>query len=97
MSEITRIVRLSFAPENTSAFVEIFKESRDLIRARKGCIHLELNKDIDHANVYYTISRWESPDDLDSYRQSELFKTTWAKTKVLFNDKPVAYSVRKIM
>ena len=33
--------------------------------------------------------------DLENYRNSALFKNVWAKTKVLFNDKPQAWSVNK--
>jgi hypothetical protein len=29
---------------------------------------------------------------LENYRNSDLFKTTWAATKALFNDKPMAFS-----
>jgi heme-degrading monooxygenase HmoA len=41
----------------------------------------------------FTVSIWESEDDLNAYRNSELFENTWAKTKVLFNDKPEAWSL----
>jgi len=34
---------------------------------------------------------------LEAYRQSELFKNVWSKTKPLFNDKPQAWSVDKIV
>ncbi|MFM1898201.1 MAG: hypothetical protein RL577_441, partial [Bacteroidota bacterium] len=39
-----------------------------------------------------TLSRWESVDDLERYRNSQLFEETWAKTKVLFDRKPEAFS-----
>lgn len=93
---ITRIVRLSFEPNKVETFLEIFRDSKMLIRAFEGCQHLELNKDIHHENVYYTLSKWSSPDALEAYRHSDLFKTTWAKTKVLFNAKAVAYSIMQV-
>ena len=35
-------------------------------------------------------------DDLNNYRNSELFKDVWSKTKILFNKKPEAWSTKKI-
>ena len=90
---ITRIVRMGFMEDKTQTFEEIFQNSRELIRARQGCLYLSLHQDEDNKQVYYTISRWDSPADLEAYRQSELFKTTWAATKILFSAKPIAYSL----
>ena len=93
---IIRIVRLSFEPNLVTDFLHIFDESKAFILGFDGCEHLELLQDIHHDNVYYTYSKWISPDALESYRHSELFKSTWAKTKVLFNAKPVAYSIQQV-
>lgn len=93
MSEVTRIVRLSFMPEKINEFIDIFESSKTLIRHFKGCKHLALKKDFHNTNVYYTYSVWENQQALDAYRDSELFKTTWAKTKILFDNKPFAFSL----
>ena len=52
---------------------------------------------IDKTNpeIFFTYSYWENKQDLENYRNSELFKDVWAKTKVFFNDKPLAWSVDK--
>jgi heme oxygenase (mycobilin-producing) len=91
--EILRIVRLTFHPENVDAFIDIFSESKDLIGAFDGCIEVKLKKDQELQNVYYTVSKWKSNDHLNTYRKSELFEKTWAKTKKLFSDKPKAFSL----
>ena len=39
---------------------------------------------------------WESEEDLENYRKSELFTEVWDFTKQLFNDKPEAWSVDKL-
>ena len=36
-------------------------------------------------------------EDLENYRHSELFQNIWAETKVFFNDKPLAWSVDKVV
>lgn len=93
---ITRIVRMSFEPETTDQFQEIFNHSKLKIRAMQGCKYLSLHQDHHLSNVFYTISKWDSQEDLDNYRKSEVFEATWAKTKVLFNDKPMAHSLEEI-
>jgi len=62
----------------------------------RGCQYLELMRDLNQANIYMTHSHWESASDLNNYRDSEFFKTTWAKTKVLFAEKPLAFSVESL-
>lgn len=89
---INRIVRLSFEPANVEAFLQIFEDSKLMIAAFPGCEGLSLLRDANHAHVFYTYSLWLSANDLEAYRQSALFKTTWAATKALFNDKPMAFS-----
>ncbi len=91
---ITRIVRMEFDPEKVDAFRQIFDEVKAKIRAFEGCDHLELHRDDDEANVLYTVSYWASADDLERYRRSELFTTTWARTRELFKGRGSAYSLR---
>ena len=83
---------MTFEPELVSEFLTIFEESKLLIRAFKGCNHLELLQVTDATNIICTLSFWDSEDSLNNYRQSELFKTTWAKTKALFAEKAEAIS-----
>lgn len=93
-SSILRIVRLSFVEEEIATFIKIFNESQPKIEAFEGCISVQLKKDYHHNNIFYTISHWENHEALDKYRESELFKTTWTKTKALFNDKPQVFSLK---
>jgi heme-degrading monooxygenase HmoA len=90
---IKRIVKLTFQPEQTADFQAIFESSKALIRSFPGCTHLELWRDKNQPEVFFTYSYWEDENALDRYRHSDLFKRTWAKTKVLFGDKPKAWSV----
>lgn len=92
---LIRVVRMTFQPDKLTEFEAIFLASRDKIRAFPGCRFLELWQDLDNPNVRITHSHWESAAALEAYRNSELFKTTWAATKVLFADKPLAFSATK--
>ena len=89
---LLRLVRMTFRPEALEAFLEIFDASAPQIRAAPGCHHLELWQDARYPNIVTTFSRWHDADALDRYRHSELFKTTWAKTKPLFAAPPRAFS-----
>ena len=88
---------MSFAKENVDAFLENFNENKEKIRAVEGCEFLQLLNDKDNNNIFFSYSFWNRQEDLDNYRKSELFKSVWAKTKVLFSDKPEAWSVEKVV
>lgn len=90
---IVRIVRMTFRPEEVASFLNIFEESKRYIRSFEGCRHLELHRDPQNEAVYYTYSHWNSENDLNNYRDSELFGRTWKATKALFADKPMAFSL----
>jgi quinol monooxygenase YgiN len=90
---IKRIVRLSFQPEKVQEFLQIFESSKQLISNFEGCLALSLYQDYEKKNVFYTESIWKSIEHLENYRNSELFQSTWLKTKVLFNEKPQAFSL----
>lgn len=93
---IKRIVKLTFQPDNIPTFIAIFEQAKDKILAMEGCQHLELWHARQPENVFFTYSYWESEAHLNNYRHSDLFKATWAKTKILFADKPQAWSVDEI-
>ncbi len=92
---IIRIVKMTFIPERVNEFLEIFNSSKHLIRNFEGCSHLELLNEINVSNVFFTYSYWDSEDALNTYRDSELFKGVWSKTKVLFATKTEAWSVEQ--
>ena len=89
---LIRIVRMTFRAEAIPEFLRIFEESKDKIRSFPGCRHLELHRDADKSNIFCTYSHWNSSDDLNAYRQSELFGKVWPATKKLFSERPVAFS-----
>ena len=93
---LKRIVRMNFKPEKNKDFLTIFNANKMQIRTFPGCLHLELWNDKSEPNIFFTYSFWKNEAALEAYRNSELFKNTWAKTKVLFNEKPQAWSVEML-
>ncbi len=92
---IIRIVKMTFEPEQVPQFLEVFNESKELIREQSGCSHLELLRDKNSPNVFFTYSYWDDETDLQNYRNSTLFKEVWAKTKILFAAKAEAWSLEQ--
>lgn len=87
---------MTFHQENVDTFLEIFDESKVAIRQFPGCCGLKLMRNPQEENQLFTYSLWDSEDSLNAYRHSELFEITWAKTKVLFSKKPMAFSAHVI-
>ena len=83
---------MTFRPDALADFHALFEASAPEIRAFEGCRHLELWEDARYPNILTTYSHWDSADHLDAYRHSELFRTTWARTKRWFAAPPEARS-----
>ena len=92
-----RIVKMSFKPDRVDEFLSNFENSKTKIRSFKGCSLLELYRDKTNSNIFFTYSYWDSEQDLSNYKNSLLFKSVWEQTKILFNEKPVAWSVDKMV
>ncbi len=88
-----RLVKMTFHPENVTAFLENFTEVKEQIRAFPGNNHVELWQDKKSESIYFTYSIWDSEEDLENYRNSDLFKAVWSFTKPLFSSKAEAWSV----
>ncbi|GAA4452832.1 antibiotic biosynthesis monooxygenase family protein [Rurimicrobium arvi] len=91
---IKRIVQMSFQPEHIEAFRQLFEERKQTIRSFEGCHFLELWQDVNHPNIFFTHSIWESEEHLNHYRFSAFFKETWTLTKSMFAEKAQAWSVQ---
>jgi quinol monooxygenase YgiN len=90
---IIRIVKMTFREEKVEDFLKIFDASKHLIRKSEGCNHLELLRDIDNPQTFFTYSFWKDQAALDAYRSSALFASVWAETKPLFSAKAEAWSL----
>jgi len=93
---LIRIVKMSFHQENIPAFLNNFELMKEKIRNAPGNRFLELYQDTENKSIFFTYSHWDTEDDLENYRNSELFYNVWNYTKQLFNAKPEAWSVNKI-
>lgn len=92
----TRIVKMEFNSNDVPAFLANFENVKGSIRNFPGCRHLKLFRDKNDPDIFFTYSRWDSEDDLEAYRKSELFKSVWATTKKLFRSKAQAWSVDEV-
>ena len=84
---------MEFEEERIPDFLEIFTGSREKIRSFPGCTHLQLLQgEADHC-VFFTYSHWQDENDLDRYRNSDLFRGVWRNTRKLFRAAPKAWSL----
>ncbi len=88
---------MSFHEENIPKFMENFNLIKEKIRNSPGNRYLELYQDKNNPCIFFTYSFWETEEDLENYRKSALFDDVWTFTKKLFNDKPEAWSVDKLV
>ena len=93
MKMIKRIVKLTFQKDKTEKFISVFNANKQKIRSFPGCNYLEVWRSKKEPNVFFTYSFWENETALNNYRHSDVFKKTWANTKVLFADRPEAWTV----
>ena len=84
---------MEFEKELVPQFLKIFAASRERIRSFPGCTHLQLLQGEADSCVFFTYSHWEREDDLDSYRNSDLFRGVWRNTRKLFRAAPKAWSL----
>lgn len=91
---IKRIVKMNFHPDKVQEFLQWFNQHKEKIATFEGCLHLELWRDTQHPNIFYTYSIWKDEISIEKYRNSELFNKVWSYTKQLFNDKPSAFSAK---
>ena len=89
---IIRIVKMTINPDKVSEFKSIYEAGMEKIRAFDGCTHLEL---LQEDNVLMTYSYWNTPQDLENYRKSDVFKGIWSNVKPLFIEKPLAWSLKQ--
>lgn len=95
---IKRIVKLNIIRGKEVEVEAIYKQAEGKIRSMPGCLHLELFKhQVGDENSFFTISDWRSEDDLEFYRKSELFLSTWSKFKPLFSSKASAWSLTPVI
>ena len=92
-----RIVKMGFEPNKIESFLNDFELVRDKVRGYEGCLFLELYRDKNNTNQFFTYSYWENEQALENYRNSDLFKGVWKNTKQYFNQKPEAWSVDKLV
>ncbi len=91
-----RIVRMYFRPEHTTDFLSLFNEVKQPILARQGCRELRLLCDLRQPEIMSTYSVWDTEGDLEAYRNSDLFISTWNRTKVLFSRPAEAWSMEEV-
>lgn len=91
-----RIVKMHFREEAVENFLRLFWEVYPRISTFPGCGGVTLLRDKNVPEIFFTYSTWKDEASLETYRRSELFADTWAKTKALFAHRANAWSVEEV-
>lgn len=93
---IIRVVKMTFQPQQVDQFRALFKGWKVKIRGFPGNRHLELWQDAADPSVFFTYSHWDSADDLEAYRRSDVFAGVWPVVKALFAAPAQAWTVERL-
>lgn len=93
---LVRVVKMHFNASFITEFQTVFKSVHPKIANFKGCNSVKLLQDHAQPEIFFTISHWQDEEHLNNYRNSELFKTTWAIVKPNFKTKAEAWSLLDI-
>ncbi|MDB5284542.1 MAG: hypothetical protein JWO06_3617 [Bacteroidota bacterium] len=88
---------MTFRADAVPAFITAFESRKALIASFEGCAGVQLLRDLNNPNSFFTYSKWVNEDALEVYRNSILFNSTWEEVKKLFGDKPEAWSVNEFI
>ena len=84
---------MTFKDDFSNTFAEFAQTIKPKIEAVEGCLQLQMLRDAENPNIFFTYSKWESENHLNAYRKSELFGQVWPKTKTWFAEKPETWTV----
>jgi heme-degrading monooxygenase HmoA len=87
-----RIVKLTLKLEHVTDFLNHFETVKNDINAFPGCRGMRLLQEKKAGTILFTYSQWDSEDDLENYRKSELFLSIWPTVKQWFDAKAEAWS-----
>ena len=88
---------MHFTEAGVEEFLQIFDANKIAIRNFPGCTHLQLLKDSEDPTCFTTLSHWQTEQDLENYRKSELFGGVWGRVKTLFSERTQAFSLKKFI
>ncbi|MCU0327747.1 MAG: antibiotic biosynthesis monooxygenase [Chitinophagales bacterium] len=91
-----RIVKLTFIPEKTNEAIKLLKENHEKVREMPGVLSLEIIQDFVMPQIIITLSHWTNQEALESYRQSDFFKSFWQKLKPMFAEQAQVNSCEKL-
>jgi heme-degrading monooxygenase HmoA len=90
---LVRVVKMHFSLNFIDDFKFLFDSVKPLILYADGCLSVKLLQHETDLSIFFTISSWQSAEDLENYRKSDLFIKTWAKVKPHFTIKAEAWSL----
>ncbi|MEO8889391.1 MAG: putative quinol monooxygenase [Jatrophihabitantaceae bacterium] len=78
MSEINTIAIITAKPGSADAVEQALRTLAEATHGEQGCIRYTLNRGLQDPNVFVTIEKWRSQEDLDGHMASPHVAATFA-------------------
>ncbi len=93
---ITRVVKIHFQSDKINQFLQYFEGIKWKVAQQENCIGMKLLQDKNTPEIVFTYSIWKSEEDLNRYRDSELFsQEVWPTIKPWFQEKAQAWTLEE--
>ena len=79
-------IRIMFKEEKIFEFIEFLSSIREALRKEKGCLSLNLYRDIEKENSYGVISEWKTREDMDKHFKRTQFSLLVGAANTLGED-----------
>ena len=89
---VIRLVELSIQKDKLPIAKKLLEDVAPKVRNSPGCSHLRILMDLHNPARITTYSHWNTEVDLNTYRNSEIFKNFWTQIKPLFAAPAKAWS-----
>ena len=89
---IVRLVELFIQEDKLDLSRQMLSRVAPKVRQFSGCTKLRIIEDLHNPGHITTYSHWHSEDDLNAYRNSDVFKDFWREIKPLFAERARAWS-----
>ncbi len=91
---VWRWVEMPVQAEHASTVRQLLFAQAPHTRAFPGCEYLRLYEG--EGPTFYSLSRWSTPEALEKYRSSTLFRSFWAQLKPYFRSPAQALTLRDL-
>lgn len=88
MTEISTVAVITAKPGSADQVADALRELAGATHAEEGCLHYSLHRGLQDPNVFVTIEKWRSQEDLDQHLASSHLQAALAAAGELMAEPP---------